>query len=76
MSNEFQTSRRAPTALVTFVAAALTLMASQAGLTAAAAGAAPAPAAGAKGAAAALTTETDKTLYALGVLLKIGRAHV
>jgi FKBP-type peptidyl-prolyl cis-trans isomerase FkpA len=64
MSNEFQTFRRAPTAIVAFVAAAVTLAASQAGLAAAAAKSA-APAA----AAAAPTGEADKTLYALGVLL-------
>jgi FKBP-type peptidyl-prolyl cis-trans isomerase FkpA len=63
MSNEFQSFRRAPTTIVAFVAAAVTLAASQAGLAAAAAK--TAPAAG----AAALTTEADKTLYALGVLL-------
>ena len=64
MSNEFQASRRAPMAIVAFMAAAVTLLASQASMAAAAAKS-TAPAAG----AAAPTSEADKTLYALGVLL-------
>ena len=64
MSNEFQTYRRAPTAIVALIAAAVTLAASSAGLAAAAAKS-TAPAA----ATAAPTSDTDKTLYALGVLL-------
>jgi FKBP-type peptidyl-prolyl cis-trans isomerase FkpA len=64
MSNVFQASRRAPTAIVAVIAAAVTLSASHAGLAAAAEKSA-APAAS----TAAPKSEDDKTLYALGVLL-------
>jgi FKBP-type peptidyl-prolyl cis-trans isomerase FkpA len=65
MSNEFQAPRRAAMAIAAFMLAAVTLSASQAGFAAAAAAAKST----APGAAAGPTSENDKTLYALGVLM-------
>ena len=63
MSNESQPPRRAPTVIAAFMIVAMTLSASQAGFAAAAAKST------APGAAGGPTSENDKTMYALGVLM-------